>query len=170
MLADKQAVLDREDPAPGCRRVPVRVNLEDDEWPGALTAAGFDQLVPAVFIAEGLSWYLTEYDNDRLLDHLAALSAPGSLLGIDMLSADYLTNPAVVPLLERLAAWGISWRFGTNDPAGFLGAHGWRADVNDFDVVGRRFGRWPPPGVQEDIAARAAAASRSVFISARRAT
>ena len=94
---------------------------------------------------------------------------PRSRLGIEVASSDYLTNPAVAPFLERLAACGISWRFGTNDPAAFLEAHGWRADVSEFDAAWGCFGRWPPAGVPEDVAARAAAASQSFFISARRA-
>ena len=85
------------------------------------------------------------------------------------MSRDVLENPAVVPFFEFTAAHGIRWRFGTNDPAGFLAAHGWRVEVSDFDVVARRLGRWPPPGVSEEVAARAAAASRSYFISAERA-
>ena len=104
----------------------------------------------------------------RLLEHLAALGAPGSLLGIDMVSDDYLRNPAVAPCFELAEARGVHWRFGTNDPGAFLAAHGWRADVTDFEVVGRRFGRWPPPGVSEEVAARALRGSRSFFITAER--
>jgi len=94
-----------------------------------------------------------------------------------MLSGDYFHNPAVRPFgrsavrpfLDRLRALGIPWQFGTNEPAAFLAGHGWDAQIHDFDVVGRRWGRWPPPGVSEEVAARAAVASRSFFISARRA-
>jgi hypothetical protein len=47
----------------------------------------------------------------------------------------------------------------------------WQAEVSEFDAVARRFGRWSPPGVPEDVVARAAAAaSRSYFIRARLAT
>ena len=86
-----------------------------------------------------------------------------------MVSHDYPENPAVAPF-ESAATRGVYWRFGTNDPAGFLAAHGWLAEVKTFDEVGRRFGRWAPPGVSEDAAAQAAAASRSYFISARRSS
>jgi hypothetical protein len=108
------------------------------------------------------------HENGLLLDELAVLAADGSRLGIDMLSRDYLQNPAVAPFLAILSAKGIEWRFGTNEPERFLYAHGWSARAMDFDVVGRSFGRWPPPGVGEDVAARAAAASRSFFISGTR--
>ncbi len=78
---------------------------------------------------------------------------PGSVLGIDMISRDYLDNPAATPFLDLLA---IRWQFGTSDPAGFLVAHGSRAHVRGFDEVGRSFGRWPTPGVSDDVADRAA--------------
>ena len=169
LLEQKQAILDQQHAKPRCHRVVVPADLAEDDWPQALTTAGFDPAAPAVFIAEGLSWYLTEDENARLLDHLARLAAPASRLGTDLVSRDFLENPAVVPFLEFTAAHGIRWQFGTNDPAGFLAAHGWQAEVSDFDAVARRFGCWPPPGVPEEVAARAAAASRSYLISAERA-
>jgi methyltransferase (TIGR00027 family) len=169
LLEQKQAILAEKRTEPRCDRIVVPADLADDGWPQALAAAGFDQETPAVLIAEGLSWYLTEDENARLLDNLARLAAPSSRLGIDFVSRDFLENPAVVPFVELTAAYGVQWRFGTNDPAGFLAAHGWHAEVSDFDAVARRLGRWPPPGVPEDLAAHAAAASRSYFISAERA-
>jgi methyltransferase (TIGR00027 family) len=168
LLAQKQVVLDQEHAEPRCHRVVVPADLADDGWPQALTNEGFDHAAPAVVIAEGLSYYLTEDENAHLLVSLAGLAAPGSRLGIDILSRDALENPTIVSFLELMATRGIAWQFGTNDPAGFLAAHGWRADVSDFDAVARRLGRWPPPGVSEEVAARAAAASRCYFISAER--
>ena len=109
VLADKQVVLDREHATPTCRRVLVGVDLGDDAWPSALVRSGFDPDARTVFVAEGLSGYLTEDDNARLLDQLAALAMPGSALGIDMLSKAYLENPAVTPFLERLRSLGIPW-------------------------------------------------------------
>jgi len=170
VLADKQQVLDREHATPTCRRVPVEVDLGEGAWPSALVTSGFDPFAFTVFIAEGLSAYLTKEDNARLLDQLAALAPLGGTLGIDMLSEDYLDNPAVRPFLDRLRSLGIPWQFGTNDPANFFAAHGWQAQVHDFDVIGRQLGRWPPPGLSEEVAARAAERSRSFFIRAKRAS
>lgn len=87
VLAEKQAVLDRQHARPVCRRVPVPVDLRDDAWTDVLVAAGSDPSAPCIFIAEGLSCYLTEADNARLLDNLAALCPVGSRLRIDMLSS-----------------------------------------------------------------------------------
>jgi methyltransferase (TIGR00027 family) len=169
VLAEKQLVLDGLNARARCRRVVLPVDLQDERWKALLTDSGFDPSRPAVFVAEGLSAYLTEDQNTRLLDDLASLATPGrSRLAMDMLSRDYLENPAVQRFLELLADRGVPWRFGTNEPGPFLAGHGWRADVSNFDVVGRRFGRWPPPGVAEDVASRAAAASRNYFIRAER--
>jgi methyltransferase (TIGR00027 family) len=169
LLEEKRRVLDQHHSEPRCRRIAVAADLAEDTWPQALSAAGFDATAAGVFIAEGLSWYLTEAENARLLDNVALVASVGSRLGIDMVSRDFLENPAVVPFFELTAARGIRWQFGTNEPAGFLATHGWLAEVTDFDVVARRLGRWPPPGVAEDLAAHAAAASRSYFIRAERA-
>jgi methyltransferase (TIGR00027 family) len=166
VLGEKQAVLDRHHAEPRCRRVGVDLDLTEDGWPQALTRAGFSDAAPAIFIAEGLSWYLTEGENGRLLDLLAGLAAPGSRLGFDLVSRDTLENPAEAPFFAFTASLGIRWQFGTNDPAGFLAAHGWRAEVNGFGDVARRLGRWPPAGVSEEASARADARSRSYFVSA----
>jgi methyltransferase (TIGR00027 family) len=168
LLEQKRATLEQEHAESRCHRIAVAGDLAEDDWPRALTAAGFDSSAPAVFIAEGLSWYLTEDENARLLDKLAPLAAPGSRLGIDMVSRDYLENPAAAAFFEFTVAQGIRWQFGTNDPAGFLAAHGWQAAVNAFAAVAGRLGRWPPPGVSEEVAARALATG-SYFISAERA-
>lgn len=44
---------------------------------------------PGVFIAEGLSWYLTEDQNARLLDNLTSLARQDSRLWIDIASRDF---------------------------------------------------------------------------------
>jgi hypothetical protein len=80
------------------------VDLETDRWPDALRATGFDASIAAVLVAEVLSYYLTEEENALLLDHLASLGGQGSRLGLDMLSRDYLDNPAVAPLFSRPGA------------------------------------------------------------------
>jgi methyltransferase (TIGR00027 family) len=169
LLEQKQAILEREHAEPRCHRKVVPADLAEDDWPRALTAAGFDSSAPALFIAEGLSYYLTEDENGRLLDQVGSLAAPGSRLGTDMVNDDMLENPAMAPFYEFTAARGIHWQFGTNDPAGFLAAHGWQAELNTFEAVARRLGRWPPPGVSDEEAARTVDTGRSYFISSERA-
>ena len=161
LLVQKQAILDKEHAEPRCRRVVVGADVGEDDWPQALTAGGFDHAERTLFIVEGLSWYLSEKENARLLDDLASLAASGSRLGIDIISRDLLESPTAAPFFKFTAALGILWQFGTNDPAGFLAAHGWQAKVTELDAFARRLGRWPPPGIPEDLAAHAVASGRS---------
>ena len=63
------------------RRV-VAVDLRDD-WPAALRAAGFDPAQPTAWSAEGLLGYLPPEAQDRLLDTITELSAPGSRLATE---------------------------------------------------------------------------------------
>jgi methyltransferase (TIGR00027 family) len=166
VLEEKQAALDAAGASPRCRRVAVIVDLARRPPSIALTASGFETSKRSVFVAEGLSYYLSERENTLLLDDLSRLAAPCSRLGIDMVSRRALENHAVAPFLMWLESMGIPWKFGTDDPVEFLSLHGWTVTVHDFDAVARRFCRWPPPGVTEDVAERAAAASRTYFISA----
>jgi methyltransferase (TIGR00027 family) len=152
LLEQKQAILDLEQAEPRCRRIVVAADLAESDWPQALTASGFDHAAPTVFIVEGLSWYLTEEQNARLLDDLASLAAPGSRLGIDIISQEHLQSPAAAPFFEFTASLGIRWQFGTNDAAGFLGAHGWEAEVTGLEAFAIRLGRWSPSDAPEDPA------------------
>ena len=156
LFATKRAVLEQEHAQPRCRRVVVGADLAEDDWPQALIAGGFDPAARTVFVVEGLSWYLTDAQNARLLDELARLAAPGSRLGIDIISRDSRDSPAAAPFFTFTAGLGILWQFATDDPAGFLAAHGWQAEVTELDAFARRLGRWSAPGVAEQDAVAAA--------------
>jgi methyltransferase (TIGR00027 family) len=58
------------------RRV-AAADLRED-WPAALRTAGFDPARPTAWSAEGLLGYLPPEAQDRLLDTITELSAPGS--------------------------------------------------------------------------------------------
>ena len=62
---------------PTAYRRTVAVDLRDD-WPAALQAAGFDPGQPSAWSAEGLLGYLPPDAQDRLLDTITELSAPGA--------------------------------------------------------------------------------------------
>ncbi|CCC44236.1 conserved hypothetical protein, partial [Mycobacterium canettii CIPT 140010059] len=55
----------------------VPVDLRRD-WPTPLRQAGFDPNQPSAWLAEGLLAFLPPDAQDRLLDNITALSAPGS--------------------------------------------------------------------------------------------
>lgn len=80
---------------PTADRRAVAIDLRND-WPSALTAAGFDPARPTAWIAEGLLGYLPAEAQDRLLDQITMLSVPGSrfategLLDINQLNEEEL--------------------------------------------------------------------------------
>jgi methyltransferase (TIGR00027 family) len=67
---------------PTAERRAVAIDLRDD-WPAALRAAGFDPDQPSAWSAEGLLGYLPPDAQDRLLDAITALSAPGSRIATE---------------------------------------------------------------------------------------
>ncbi len=67
---------------PTAHRRTVAVDLRDD-WPAALQAAGFDPGQPSAWSAEGLLGYLPPDAQDRLLDTITELSAPGSRIATE---------------------------------------------------------------------------------------
>src|ERR1700757_4415229 len=78
----KTATLAELGAAPTADRRVVAVDLRDD-WPTALRAAGFDPGQPTAWSAEGLLGYLPPEAQDRLLDTITELSAPGSSLATE---------------------------------------------------------------------------------------
>jgi methyltransferase (TIGR00027 family) len=71
----------------------VGVDLRED-WPAALAAQGFDPGRPTAWIAEGLLIYLPPDAQDRLFDHITALSPTGSRLATEFMPAmDAFTDP-----------------------------------------------------------------------------
>jgi methyltransferase (TIGR00027 family) len=101
---------------PTAHRRAVAVDLRDD-WPRTLQRAGFDPAQPAAWIAEGLLGYLPAEAQDRLLDQITALSAPGSRLATEgLLDINDLNEPE---LRRRMQRQSDRWR-----------AHGF-----DFDMA-----------------------------------
>src|ERR1700730_18393881 len=117
------------------RAVPIDVR---DAWPAALRSAGFDPDRPSAWSAEGLLGYLPPDAQDRLLDTITALSAPGSRIATE-------SGPTREPgheerIKERMRTVSQRWRkhgldldmtelvyFGDrNEAAGYLSDHGWQ--------------------------------------------
>jgi methyltransferase (TIGR00027 family) len=67
---------------PTATRRTVAIDLRDD-WPAALSAAGFDPTAPTAWLAEGLLIYLPPEAQDRLFDQITAHSAPGSAVATE---------------------------------------------------------------------------------------
>jgi methyltransferase (TIGR00027 family) len=129
----------------------VAVDLRND-WPKALTEAGFDKNQPTAWIAEGLFGYLPPEAQDRLLDNITALSADGSRLACeaipDMSEVD--TEKAHEMMSRATAKWrehGFDLEFGElgyqgerNDVAVYLGNLGWRSDSIQMSELLADFG------------------------------
>ena len=67
---------------PTAVRRTVAIDLRED-WPAALSAAGFDPSAPTAWCAEGLLIYLPPEAQDRLFDTITSLSAPGSRIATE---------------------------------------------------------------------------------------
>jgi methyltransferase (TIGR00027 family) len=67
---------------PATTRRTIPIDLRAD-WPAALQAAGLDTTAPTSWLAEGLLIYLPPDAQDRLFDHITALSAPGSTIATE---------------------------------------------------------------------------------------
>jgi len=148
VVTAKNALL--ADDTPQCTRVPIGIDLTDD-WPAALTSAGFNAEAPAVWLTEGLLMYLPEEAVRRLFERIDALSAPGSVLCYDVVGKSLLQAPFMAELLKSMADHGAPWLFGTDDPAELVRDRGWSAEVTDIAEPGNRWNRWYAPVTPADV-------------------
>lgn len=117
----------------------VPIDLRQD-WPTALRQAGFDAEAPAAWIAEGLLAFLPPEAQDRLLDNVTALSAPGSRLAAEIFvnHADAAQGQnALQAATERwrehgfdIELSGLGYGGERNDVATYLDNHGWQSTSN----------------------------------------
>ena len=133
---------------PAAEHRPVAVDLRDD-WPAALRANGFDTSQPTAWSAEGLLAYLPPDAQDRLFDHITALSAKGSRLATEF----HPDGP--VAMAERQKVMADRWKErgfdldlsdlmykGDRTPASdYLAAHGWRLSTQRRTEVFAAYGR-----------------------------
>ncbi|MCV7402030.1 class I SAM-dependent methyltransferase [Mycobacterium fragae] len=95
----KTATMARLGAQPTAERRTVSIDLRED-WPTVLRSSGFDDTKPAAWSAEGLLMYLPPEAQDRLFDHITALSAPGSRLATEYHPADGPTMAERAQLLN----------------------------------------------------------------------
>jgi methyltransferase (TIGR00027 family) len=150
VLALKHAILAADGARATCRRHALGVDLTQS-WAEALCAAGYRPREPSVWLMEGLLYYLEEAVVHALLDRMGTLTAPGSWLGIDLVSRDALWSPLLQPWLAMGAYNGAVWRFGTDHPEHLCTDHGWEPQVRQPGEEGADFGRWPLPVVPRGI-------------------
>lgn len=120
VIAFKSDTLARIGAEPTADRHTVSVDLRDD-WPNELRDKEFDTTAATAWIAEGLLPYLPPDAQDRLLDNISALSAPGSRLATENITnMDVFTD-------ERARAMRETWR-----------KHGLNIDVAELVWLGAR--------------------------------
>jgi len=102
----------------------VAVDLRDD-WPAALRAAGFDPQQPTAWSAEGLLGYLPPDAQDRLLDTVTELSAPGSRFATESVST--IDPDDRDKMIQRMRTISERWR-----------AHGFDIDMTGLVYIGDR--------------------------------
>lgn len=125
VIAFKNRTLDDLGARPTAQRRAVAIDLRFD-WPEALQAAGFDPALPTAWSAEGLLGYLPPEAQDRLLDTISALSAPGSRVAVE--SGPSSTDPADrEKVLARMQESAARWR-----------EHGFELDFADLIYLGDR--------------------------------
>jgi methyltransferase (TIGR00027 family) len=117
-------------PTVDLRAVPI--DLRDD-WPAALRQAGFDTGRPTVWVAEGLLAFLPPEAQDRLLDNITELSAPGSRLVVEIFLSTPESQEVVHAATRKWYEYGLDasiddlWFSGErHDVATYLDQHGWR--------------------------------------------
>lgn len=147
VLSYKQAVLQDAGASATCERVTVPVDLRDD-WASRLLDQGYGPEDPAVWVAEGLLFYLPEVAVHRLLDIAADLSSPDSALGTDTMSATMLADESRRTWAASYADAGAPFVFGSDRPAQLLAEHGWEPTLHRYPDVAGRLGRpWQFPTV-----------------------
>jgi methyltransferase (TIGR00027 family) len=126
---------------PTAKRRTVAMDLRYD-WPSALIEEGFDPNQPTAWSAEGLLGYLPPDAQDRLLDTVTELSAPGSRLAVE--SVPNIDPTDHEKAIERMKAASDRWRDhgfdldfaelvylgDRNEAATYLGDHGWQLSRN----------------------------------------
>lgn len=120
VIAFKSDTLARIGAEPTAERRTVGIDLRDD-WPTALRDSGFNTTGRTAWIAEGLLPYLPPQAQDRLLDSITELSAPGSRL-----ATENITDMSVFTD-ERARAMRTTWR-----------KHGLDIDVAELVWLGAR--------------------------------
>jgi methyltransferase (TIGR00027 family) len=158
VLEYKTGILEQHGAVPTASRRPVPVDLRDD-WPAALTAAGFDRTQPTAWLAEGLLPYLPSDAQDRLFEMFTALSAPGSQVAIEAFGMNSRSNSQRWLRMRERLGLDVNVQALTyhepdrTDAAQWLTDHGWRVDaVNNRDEMAR-LGR-PVPDDLDDEAVR----------------
>ncbi|MBD8506860.1 SAM-dependent methyltransferase [Hoyosella sp. G463] len=120
---------------------PVVADLKQD-WAAALHDAGFDAATPALWICEGILYYLAEDESDRLVSAITDASAPTSRLAGDHRGKGTLQPGQHQVVAKRVADAGFGFQSVIDDPTSWLAGRGWASDsVTTVRTLGLQHGR-----------------------------
>jgi methyltransferase (TIGR00027 family) len=155
VLEYKTGILERHGAVAVASRRPVPVDLRDD-WPAALTVAGFDRTQPTAWLAEGLLPYLPSDAQDRLFEMFTALSAPGSQVAVEVFGMNSRSNSLRWLRMRERLGLDVNVQALTyhepdrTDAIQWLTNHGWQVhSVNNRDEMAR-LGRPVPEGLTDE--------------------
>ncbi|WP_125079422.1 class I SAM-dependent methyltransferase [Mycobacterium sp. P7213] len=162
VLAYKEQTLTANNVTPAAERRTVAIDLRQD-WPAALTTAGFDAAAPTAWLAEGLLMYLPAEGQDRLFDQITALSAPGSRIAAET-AGNHRSDERRQQMAERFKkiaeTVGLTQSLDIQDliysdedrasVRGWLDEHGWQAASQPSTAEMRRLNRWVDVSVTDD--------------------
>jgi methyltransferase (TIGR00027 family) len=146
VIAFKTRALAEIGAEPTCDRRVVAIDLRFD-WPAALKEAGFDPDQPTAWSAEGLLGYLPPDAQDRLLDTMTDLSAPGSWLATE--STPPINQDDADEAMKKMQTAAERWREhgydldwanlvylgDRNEPAAYLTERGWNTDGSNVNEL-----------------------------------
>jgi methyltransferase (TIGR00027 family) len=141
VLRYKQEVLERQGARPTCERLALPVDLTEPAWTESLLDAGYDPTAPAVWLVEGLLFYLPVEEIERLLTRISSLTAPRSQIGFDAVHSAMIASPRTGQRIRRVAGLGAPWIGSIDDPEGLLGSLGWKATFVTSAEKGREYQR-----------------------------
>jgi methyltransferase (TIGR00027 family) len=151
MIAFKTTTLVGIDAMASCDHRPVGADLRYD-WPGALTAAGFDSTQSTVWFVEGLLPYLPPPAQDALLDHITDLSAHGSSLIVESVTdarkAEHHKFRAGVDemsQLQNLDVGNLMYDGHRHETGEYLQNLGWTTTMVSIAEMYEEAGRAEPP-------------------------
>jgi methyltransferase (TIGR00027 family) len=138
----------------------VGIDLRDD-WPAALAAAGFDRGIATAWIAEGLLMYLPPDAQDRLFDHITALSPAGSRLATEFVPcmdafADSVEDDDTAQHWRKMGfkddLAGLVYTGERSQAIEYLQTLGWSVNGVLVDQVFAEYGLEQPDNVSEKFA------------------
>jgi methyltransferase (TIGR00027 family) len=141
---DKRARLARLSGYPMDAATFVECDFEGDDFLDRLVACGLDRNAPALFVWEGVSYYLPEVAVRATLNRVASAAEPSSVIVFDYFGAKFVAgggnDEEDRQARDKVANMGEPLRFGTSDVLPLLYECGFRrVHVESFDEIALRY-------------------------------